>query len=35
MNEWTGSPNHAQIKQINLAINSTLPGLLQELTKSE
>jgi N-formylglutamate amidohydrolase len=31
MNEWTGEPDLQQIEQINLALQSTIPGVLEEL----
>ena len=35
MNEWTGEPNHQKIKQIRMALQSTIPGVLIELKKIE
>ena len=31
MNEWTGEPDHEQVKTITLALKSTIPGILKEL----
>ena len=31
MNEWTGKPDEKQIKKIGMALQATVPGILQEL----
>ncbi|MFC2113668.1 N-formylglutamate amidohydrolase, partial [Bacteroidota bacterium] len=33
MDEWTGIPDHALIKTIGDALTSTLPGIMEELSK--
>jgi hypothetical protein len=33
MDEWTGEPDHAQVEAIRLALQSTVPGVLEELEK--
>lgn len=33
MDEWTGIPDHSQLKEIELALQSTVPGMLEELKK--
>jgi hypothetical protein len=35
MNEWTGEPDRRQIEEIRLALQSTIPGVLEELQKLE
>ena len=33
MDEWTGIPDHSQLKEIKLALQSTIPGVMEELKK--
>jgi hypothetical protein len=33
MDEWTGKPDHAYIKAIHKALKSTIPGIIEELSK--
>ena len=34
MDEWTGDPDRQQLKEIRLALQSTIPGVLHELKKA-
>ena len=33
MDEWTGKPDHQQVEEIRLALQSTIPGVQEELEK--
>jgi hypothetical protein len=35
MDEWTGMPNRSQLRHIRSALESTVPGILEELGHQE